>query len=63
MGAITPILRGRLEDLAIERGETGFIVYENAGTGSIGRKWAFETSVALAEFVASWADKGNENES
>tara|TARA_R110002073_G_scaffold49025_6_gene131430 strand:+ start:1106 stop:1279 length:174 start_codon:yes stop_codon:yes gene_type:complete len=44
-------------DLSIERGETGFVVYENAGMGFSGRKWAFETPTALAEFVASWAAK------
>ena len=44
----------RLNDLRIERGVTGFIVYEDGGMGMAGRKWAFETPEKLAEFVADW---------
>ena len=44
-------------DLSIERGETGYIVYENAGQGMCGKKWAFESAGALAEFIGSWADE------
>jgi len=49
-------------DISIERGVTGFIIYENAGTGLMGRKWAFETPEKLAEFVAAWAAKDDEEE-
>lgn len=42
-------------DLIIERGETGFIVYENAGMGVTKRKWAFESGESLSKFVANWA--------
>jgi len=42
-------------DLSIERGETGYIVYENAGQGMLGKKWAFETASSLADFIALWA--------
>ena len=43
-------------DLSIERGETGYIVYENAGQGMLGKKWAFETASSLADFITKWAD-------
>ena len=47
-------MRDRMGDISIERGEYGFIVYENTGTALMGRKWAFETPEKLAEFVADW---------
>lgn len=47
----------KIGNLKIERGETGFIVYEDAGVGLMGRKWAFETPAAVSKFVADWASK------
>ena len=51
------MLERNIGDLAIERGETGFIVYEKAGQGLLGKKWAFETPEKLAEFVTDWGNK------
>ena len=42
-------------DLKVERAETGFIVYEDAGVGLMGRKWAFETPEKLSDFIEQWA--------
>jgi|14BtaG_2_1085337.scaffolds.fasta_scaffold22662_3 hypothetical protein len=49
-------MENRIGDLSIERGETGYIVYEHTGRGILGKKWAFESTDSLAEFVAGWAD-------
>lgn len=43
-------------DLIIDRGVTGYIVYENTGIGQCGRKWAFDSADSLSEFIAGWAD-------
>jgi len=48
-------------DLKIERGETGFIVFVFTEIGVPDKKWAFETTQSLTEFVASWADKDDED--
>jgi hypothetical protein len=45
----------RIGDISVEVGVTGFVVYENAGSGMMGRKWAFETPASLAKFVTEWA--------
>lgn len=47
-------------ELTIERAETGFVVYERAAMGQIGRKWAFEHPESLAEFIVGWAAKDDE---
>jgi len=41
-------------NLRIETVENGFIVYEDAGQGMLGKKWAFETAKALSEFILTW---------
>jgi len=47
-------------NIRIETVENGFVVYEDCGTGMMGKKWAFETAKALSEFVLSWG-KNNDN--
>lgn len=44
--------------LNIETAENGFVVYENDSLrqGVIGKKWAFESAVTLAEFVKNWGE-------
>ena len=53
-------------DLKIEVAENGFIVYEgNEDRALIGKKWAFESSKTLSNFVYEWGvgnTKVNTNE-
>ncbi len=44
-------------DIKIERGESGFIVYEDADQGLMGKKWAFEDHERLAAFVIEWCEE------
>tara|TARA_R110000744_G_scaffold85789_2_gene167664 strand:- start:17346 stop:17504 length:159 start_codon:yes stop_codon:yes gene_type:complete len=46
-------------ELAIEVAENGFVVFESAGQGVLGKKWAFETAETLALFIEAW---GNDKE-
>ena len=44
-------------DIKIERAECGFIVYEDAGVGLMGKKWAFEDHERLAKFIIEWCEE------
>lgn len=44
-----------MKDLKIERGVTGFVVWEEAPNGYQGKMWAFETPEALSKFMLKWA--------
>ena len=48
-----------MPDLNIEVAENGFFVFESAGQGVLGKKWAFETPETLAQFIEAW---GNDKE-
>lgn len=48
-------------DIKIERGVSGFIVYEDAGMGLMGKKWAFEDHERLAKFVVEWCEEPKPN--
>ena len=43
-----------MSQLKIETAENGFVVYEDAGMGLHGKKWAFESAQALSEFMLNW---------
>ena len=45
-----------INNLNIERGEIGFIVYEDLRQGLTCMKWAFETPERLADFIEKWAN-------
>ena len=40
--------------LRIEEVENGFIVYDHAEVGMIGRTWAFENEATLTAFISKW---------
>lgn len=48
-----------MEDLIVEAVENGFVVLEGSGRdrAMMGKKWAFETPKALAEFVEEWGEE------
>ncbi len=41
-------------NIRIEVVENGFVVYEDAGMGLSGKKWAFESAQALSKFILQW---------
>jgi len=49
-----------MDSLRIETAQNGFLVYEGdlRNTGMLGKTWAFETALSLADFILEW---GREN--